>query len=142
MLIKIDNNKLQQIIQNYNLRLLVYYGSYARQKDYNPSHSDIDIAFIARDKLNTQQLYDLMTDLILLHRKSDIDLVNLQAASGLLKEAIANDGRILYEEKDGYFQLLCPYLYKCYYETEKFRQTKREIFQKKLTEELKNVRQR
>jgi predicted nucleotidyltransferase len=142
MLIKIDTDKLQQIIEKYHLKLLVYYGSYARQEDYDPSRSDIDIAFIPEQQLNSQQLFDLMSDLILLHRKSNIDLVNLQTASGLLKEAVANDGRVLYEKEEGYFQALCPYLYKCYYETRKFRQVKHALFEKKLAEELKNVRPR
>ncbi|MEA4924300.1 MAG: nucleotidyltransferase domain-containing protein [Syntrophomonadaceae bacterium] len=142
MRIEIDYEKLQQIVQTYRLRLLVYYGSYARQEDYRPERSDIDIAFISRDPLSPQQTYDLMTDLILLHRKSDLHLVNLQTASGLLKEAVANDGQVLYEDEKGYFQSLCPYLYKCYYETKKFRQIQRELFQKKLAEELSHVRQR
>jgi len=140
MLNKIDASKLQQIVEKYHLKLLVYYGSYARQKDYDPSRSDIDIAFISEQQLNSQQLFDLMSDLILLHRKSNLDLVNLQTASGLLKEAVANDGRVLYEKEEGYFQQLCPYLYKCYYETRKFRQIKHALFEKKLAEELKNVR--
>lgn len=142
MLIKIDADKLQQIVEKYQLKLLVYYGSYARQEDYDPSRSDVDIAFISEQQLNSQQLFDLMSDLILLHRTSNIDLVNLQTASGLLKEAVANDGRVLYEKEEGYFQELCPYLYKCYYETRKFRQIKHALFEKKLAEELKNVRPR
>ncbi len=140
MLNKIDTDKLQQVVEKYHLKLLVYYGSYARQEDYDPSRSDIDIAFISEQQLGSQQLFDLMSDLILLHRKSNIDLVNLQTASGLLKEAVANDGRVLYEKEAGYFQQLCPYLYKCYYETRKFRQIKHALFEKKLAEELKNVR--
>ena len=142
MLIKIDADKLQQVVEKYQLKLLVYYGSYARQEDFDPSRSDIDIAFISEQQLNSQQLFDLMSDLILLHRKSNIDLVNLQTASGLLKEAVANDGRVLYEKEEGYFQELCPYLYKCYYETRKFRQVKHALFEKKLAEELKNIRPR
>mgnify|MGYP000852724956 FL=1 len=140
MLTKIDTDKLQQVVEKYHLKLLVYYGSYARQEDYDPSRSDIDIAFISEQQLGSQQLFDLMSDLIMLHRKSNIDLVNLQTASGLLKEAVANDGRVLYEKEEGYFQQLCPYLYKCYYETRKFRQIKHALFEKKLAEELKNVR--
>lgn len=140
MLIETDGDKLQQIVQRYQLRLIVYYGSYARREDYNPSVSDIDIAFIAKKQLDTRQLFDLMTDLIILHQKSNIDLVDLKIASGLLKETVANDGRVLYEEKEGYFQELCPYLYKSHYETRKFRQVQHALFQKKLAEELKNVR--
>ena len=142
MLVEISKDKLKQIVERYHLRLLVYYGSYARQQDYNAASSDIDIAFISNEQLSSQQLFDLMSDLILLHRKSHIDLVNLQTASGLLKEAVANDGRVLYEQEEGCFQALCPYLYKCYYETRKFRQVKRAIFEKKLAEELENVRSR
>lgn len=142
MRIEIDNEKLNQIVQTYQLRLLVYYGSYARQEDYDSERSDIDIAFVGRNSLNPQQIYDLMTDLILLHRKSDLHLVNLQTASGLLKEAIAKDGQVLFEDEDEYFESLCPYLYKSYYESKKFRQIQHEIFQKRLAEELSNVRQR
>jgi len=141
MMIRIDQDKLQKLVHRYQLRLLVYYGSYARKKDYDPTKSDIDIAFVSKSSLDRQQLFDLMTDLIILHSKSAIDLVNLSTASGLLKEAIANDGRLLYEEEEGYFNKLCPYLYKSYYETRKFRQVKQAIFQKKLAEELENVRQ-
>jgi predicted nucleotidyltransferase len=142
MLIDINSDKLQEIVKRYQLRLIVYYGSYARQDDYNYSSSDIDIAFISKKQLDTQQLLDLMTDMIVLHKKSDLDLVDLQTASGLLKEAVANDGRVLYEEKEGYFQELCPYLYKSYYETRKFRQTQHALFKKKLAEEIRNVRSR
>lgn len=139
MLIQIDEEKLQQMVEKYRLQLIVYYGSYARQTDYDPSRSDIDIAFISHERLNSQELFDLMSDLILLHRKSKLDLINLQTASGLLKEAVANDGRVLYEDTEGYFLSLCPYLYKCYYETRKFRQVQRAIFEKKLAKDLKNV---
>lgn len=141
MMINIDQDKLERLVRRYQLRLLIYYGSYARKEDYSPSKSDIDIAFVSKSPLEGQQLFDLMTDLIVLHSKSAIDLVNLSTASGLLKEAIANDGRVLYEDEEGYFSKLCPYLYKSYYETRKFRQVKQAIFQKKLAEELKNVRQ-
>lgn len=139
--IKIDQNKLELLAQHYQLRLLVYYGSYARQEDYDSSKSDIDIAYVSIIPLEGQQLFDLMTDLIILHRKSAIDLVNLQTASGLLKEAVANDGKVFYEDKEGYFAKLCPYLYKSCYETRKFRQVRQAIFEKKLAEELINVGQ-
>ena len=98
MIIKIEHNKLQQIVEKYQLRLLVYYGSYARQDDYQPERSDIDLAFIARNPLGPQQTYDLLTDLIILHSKSNLHLVDLQTASGLLKEAFANDGLVRYED--------------------------------------------
>jgi predicted nucleotidyltransferase len=98
MLIKPDTDKLQQIVEKYHLKLLVYYGSYARQEDYDPSRSDIDIAFISEGQLNSQQLFDLMSDLILLHRKSNIDLVNLQTASGLLKEAVVHEYKEINDE--------------------------------------------
>jgi len=139
MLIEVDPDMLRQIVQRYRLKLLVYFGSYARQDDYNHSSSDIDIAYISEQSLNHRQLFDLMSDLIRLHRKSNIDLVNLQTSSGLLKEAVANDGLVLYEKEEGYFLSLCPYLYKSYYETRKFRQIKHAIFENKLAEELKNV---
>ncbi len=140
--IHINEEKLRGIITKYNITLLVYFGSYARKEDFNPLTSDIDMAYISDDNLSSSQVYGLLTDLIILHRKSEMDLVNLKTASGLLKYEIANDGIILYEKEIGYFANLQPYLYKSYYETKKFRQIKNDIFQKKLAEELKNVRKR
>jgi len=47
---------------------------------------------------------------------------------------VTNDGngRLLYEDEEGHFSKLCPYFYKSYYETRKFRQVKHAIFQRKL----------
>ena len=108
MLIKPDTDKLQQIVEKYHLKLLVYYGSYARQEDYDPSRSDIDIAFISEQQLNSQQLFDLMSDLILLHRKSNIDLVNLQTASGLLKKQLPTMAESYMKKKKGAFRHYAP----------------------------------
>jgi predicted nucleotidyltransferase len=138
MLIEIDKRKLNHMVEKYRLRLLVYYGSYARQTDYDHSRSDIDIAFISDDRLGSRQLFDLTSDLILLHRKSDVHLADLQTASGLVKEAVANDGRVLYEESEGFFTSLCPYLYKSCYETRKFRKVS-ENYLKRIGEDLRNV---
>lgn len=140
--ININQEELKTIIKNYDITLLVYFGSYATQEDFDTLTSDIDLAYISDNNLSSQEVYNLLNDLIILHRKSEIDLVNLKTASGLLKYEIANDGVVLYEKEPGYFSALQPYLYKSYYETKKFRQVKNDIFQKKLAKELKNVRQR
>lgn len=129
-------DNIEEIAARYDLKLLVYFGSYARQKDYDPVKSDIDIAFIARRDLDSNELYNMLADLIIWHRKSEIDLVNLKTASGLLKKAVADEGVVLFEDPPGYFMDIYPYLYKSYYESARFRKMRWETLCQKIKEEL------
>lgn len=130
----LSGDNLKEIASKYDLSLLVYFGSYARREEYDPVRSDIDIAFVSRRDLKIQELNQLLSSLIVLHRKSDIDLVNLKTASGLLKKVVADEGVVLFEDPEGYFMEIYPHLYKSYYETARFRKMRWEAFCRRIEE--------
>ncbi|NLV92612.1 MAG: hypothetical protein GX030_09520 [Firmicutes bacterium] len=57
-----------------------------------------------------------MRDLIIAHRKSEIDLVDLQTAEPILRREIALKGRVLYEAEPGLFERYSLFYIKDFYE--------------------------
>ncbi len=106
--------KVNEIATRYGLKLLIYFGSY--QTEYYSAKSDIDIAYLAKRPLSTQARIGLLNDLILAHRKSEIDLVDLQTAEPILRYEVARNGRVLFEEEEGMFSRYSLYYIKRMYE--------------------------
>jgi len=93
---------IKQIAENFEVEFLVYFGSF--QTEYYNSESDIDIAFLTARPLSIEAKTDLLGELILFHRKSEIDLVDLRTAEPLLRYEVARSGRVLYERETGLFE--------------------------------------
>lgn len=104
---------IEQIAKNYGVEFLVYFGSF--QTKYYNSESDIDIAFLTVHPLTNQEKLNLLEDLILFHRKSEIDLVDLRTAEPLLRYEVARTGKILYESETGVLERYSLfYIKQCY----------------------------
>jgi predicted nucleotidyltransferase len=93
---------IEIIALKFGIQILVYFGSY--QTEYYHQESDIDLAFLAKTPLKSEHKLQLLEELILFHRKSEIDLVDLRTAEPLLRYEIAKNGRILYEREPGLFE--------------------------------------
>jgi len=106
--------KLEDIMEKYSIVFAVYFGSY--QTKYYNSESDIDIAFLSKRILSADEKLDLLKDLIIFHKKSEIDLVDLRTAEPLLKNEIGRTGRILYESEPGIFERYALFYIKNFYE--------------------------
>lgn len=106
--------KLEDIMEKYSIMFAVYFGSY--QTAYYNSESDIDIAFLSKTILSPDEKLDLLKDLIIFHRKSEIDLVDLRTAEPLLKYEIGKNGRILYETEPDIFERYSLFYVKNFYE--------------------------
>lgn len=129
---------LESIIKKYQLKLLVYFGSFATG-EYQEGKSDLDLAFLSHQQLSADKKTELLQDLILYHRKAEIDLVDLYQAGSLLKYEIADKGRLIYEEQEGLFDEYRLYCFRYYYDTKHFREQARKDFQKRLEEALGNA---
>lgn len=106
--------KIQEIAHKYGLKLLVYFGSYGTE--FYGDDSDIDIAYLAEDPLSIHEKMNLLRDLIIVHRKSEIDLVDLQTAEPVLRYVIATKGRTVFEQEEGLFERYALYYVKRMYE--------------------------
>lgn len=93
---------IDQIAENFGVEFLIYFGSF--QTEYYNSESDIDIAFLTARPLSFERKIHLLEELILFHRKSEIDLVDLRTAEPLLRYEVARSGRVLYERETGLFE--------------------------------------
>lgn len=104
---------IDQIAEFFGIEFLVYFGSF--QTEYYNSESDIDIAFLTVRSLSVEEKTHLLEELILFHRKSEIDLVDLLTAEPLLRYEVARSGRVLYERETGLFERYgLFYIKQCY----------------------------
>lgn len=96
------SKSIKQIAENFEVEFLVYFGSF--QTEYYNSDSDIDIAFLTARPLSIEAKTHLLEELILFHRKSEVDLVDLRTADPLLRYEVARSDRVLYERETGLFE--------------------------------------
>jgi predicted nucleotidyltransferase len=105
---------LEDMIDKYSIKLLVYFGSYLTE--FYRDDSDIDIAYISETSLSPVEKMALYEDLIRYHRKSEIDLVDLVRSDPILRYEVALNGKVLYESEPGLFEKYQLYYIKRYYE--------------------------
>lgn len=119
-------DNIETIARKYNIDFIVYFGSYLTEF-YN-SDSDIDIGYQSKYPLNAAQKAELLKDLIIFHRKSEIDLVDLRTVEPVLKHEVALNAKILYEREPYLFEKYSLYYIKKYYELKPI-----------IEEEIKNI---
>ena len=102
---KLNKEKFVSVAEQYNLKLIVLFGSRARNE--TTKLSDIDIAVLAQDVSslnNAKSQLSLIFDLqYIMKDEGDIDLVILNSASPFLKYQVAMEGITLYEQSEDYF---------------------------------------
>jgi predicted nucleotidyltransferase len=76
-----------------NLEAVILFGSYA--KNLADKNSDIDVAFLSKDKIFNLERWQLQEDLASKLNKN-IDLINLETATDVLKFQIASQGKVIY----------------------------------------------
>jgi len=105
---KLNNEHFRLLCKKHEVRLAILFGS--RAKGEAGSESDWDLAFLineAKQKMDRPWLTalkkSLIKDLCNHLKTSQIDLVILNRASPFLKYQIAQNGRPLYQAKEGEF---------------------------------------
>ncbi|HBN96943.1 MAG TPA: nucleotidyltransferase domain-containing protein [Firmicutes bacterium] len=93
---------VRQIVQDYDLVLLVTFGSYKTERFTD--RSDIDVGYVSRSPLDVREQLGLLGDLVVLFKRDGIDLVDLSRANPLLLYEVASNSRVLYEEEDSYLK--------------------------------------
>lgn len=127
----IDKAAIRRLAGKYDLDLLVLLGSYGTEH-FAPGRSDIDLAFLSRKRLQSDEHLQLIMELSALFQHGKIDLIDLEKASGLLKYEVATRGRSLFHSKKGFFERYRLYCLRYYYDTAKFRVLQKEYFHEQL----------
>ncbi len=97
-MIEVDRQKIQALAEQYELTLVVLFGSQATGRTH--VKSDVDIAVLSKKKLN---LAKLMLEFSEVFQRDDVEVVNLGGASPTLMYVVVRDGQLLYENEPGVF---------------------------------------
>lgn len=117
-LIEEQNKKFQEIAQQYDLELVLMFGSRVKGKTHK--ESDYDVAYMSERTLDLEEEGRLILGLLPIIRPADerlINLVNIKKASPLLLYDMTFRYKVLYERAPGVFAGLRAYAFKKYVES-------------------------
>ncbi|MBI2863379.1 MAG: nucleotidyltransferase domain-containing protein [Chloroflexi bacterium] len=108
-----DSQQLARVCKDYELDLVILFGSHA--KGYATPGSDYDIAVLpSKAPVPPEEVLTLAFVLSRALGVREIDLVDLRRASPLLKHQAAESGKVLYEREEGTFTRFRVLAYKLY----------------------------
>ncbi|SQB34204.1 type VII toxin-antitoxin system MntA family adenylyltransferase antitoxin [Clostridium cochlearium] len=119
--INILDNNIEKLVEDYGIKLLYIFGSYAKGK--NTEDSDLDIAVLLDENYNPMDKLSLIGDLTLIFKRDDIDLVILNSASPVLRHQIIKYGKLVYMESEEVKVFFEVKVLKVYMDMEPFRRT-------------------
>jgi len=112
--------EIGEIAQKYGLDLVVLFGSQATGRTH--PKSDVDIGYTAPKSLEFKTQVEILAELFRVLDRDDVEFVNLQRVSPVMKKIVADEGVLLYEREAGSFQFFCMYAFKLYVETSVLRE--------------------
>jgi len=109
--------QFQSIAEQYDLRLVVLFGSQATGQMH--SRSDADVAIWTERPLSVEERLELWGALTCLF-ETETDLTEMNRAEPLLLFQIASTGRLLYKAQDLAWENFKSYAYRRYWDSAKF----------------------
>lgn len=92
--------EIKEIAEEYNLLLVILYGSQATGK--NHKESDIDIAVLGNNGLSFEKLVDLNNKFMDIFKVNTIDVKSLHRTDPLFRYQVMRDGILLYGKRRDY----------------------------------------
>ena len=122
-----SNDKIKQFCIRENIALMVLFGSRAKNKPHE--RSDVDIAVLSNiQRISSKKLF-YISELEKIY-KTTIDLVILSASTDpLLLNEIFQNGRPLYEKREGVFREQQYRAWTKYVDTRKLREKEKQYIQ-------------
>ncbi len=100
--LEIDRAALEALCSEYDLDLLILFGSQVTGATH--SESDTDVGMVRRPgRLAADHFLDMQARLSQILHKRDVDLVDLGRVSGLLRHIACERGILLYQSASGTF---------------------------------------
>lgn len=88
------NNKINIFLEQFDIKLVYIFGSYA--KGTNTKNSDLDIAILLGEYTPYDKI-NLISELVGILNRDDIDVVILNDANSILKFQVIKYGKIVYK---------------------------------------------
>lgn len=99
---KSKQETLAKIAHTYDLRFVILHGSYATGQEREDS--DLDIAVVPRNHLETERFLSLHHELSALFTSYELDFKTLEKADPLFRFEVVKDGVLLYGDETDYEQ--------------------------------------
>ncbi len=120
---KLFKDNLKSLLQEYDIKLIYIFGSYA--KGNNNANSDLDIAVLLNNDYDPMDKLSLIGDLTSIFKRDDIDLVILNSANSVLKHQVIKYGKLIFMENEDIKVNFEVRVLKEYMDMEPFRRTQR-----------------
>jgi len=125
---KINHNKIKVLATQFNLSLVLLFGSQAKGNTH--TESDVDIAFFSFSVVDEEKL---RKELMHLFHRADIDIVNIyKCQNHLLRYQILSTGKVLYESNKGLKSKLEWQSYFDYVDFKKYYDSQSEVLDQKI----------
>jgi len=96
-------NKIKEILDDYDLQMLILFGSYAGENF--TKNSDIDLAVrVSHFKSLKENQLQILNQLSLLFEHHPVDLILLNHADPLIKFKVASERKLLYQSEENLFE--------------------------------------
>jgi len=102
MSLKINKKEIEKIVQKYNLKMILLFGSQVNGRA--KPDSDVDIAYSAQKLLSTNEKIDLNNDLCDFFKKDIVDQVDIKNANPLLLYEISQNSKLIFGKKIDYIK--------------------------------------
>jgi len=118
LLTKEQKEKINQIGEKYNLRLILLYGSFARGE--NRLNSDIDIAVLGKKPITLDTLLSISSEMPFIfedNKRKELDLTSLHDVNPLFRFYVMRDSILLYGKSIDYYSFKA-YAFRDYQESQ------------------------
>jgi len=95
---KLFKDNAKELLQDYDIKLIYIFGSYAKAN--NNADSDLDIAILLNNSYNPMDKLSLIGDLTSIFKRDDIDLVILNSANSVLKHQVIKYGKLIFMKSE------------------------------------------
>jgi len=100
-MVEFNAEKIKQFAESHGLQLVVLFGSQARGEARETS--DTDIGILAGERKNPREISEMQAEFSEIFRIKNLELVDISGRSPLFLKQVADDGKVLYEVKNGIF---------------------------------------
>lgn len=133
---KLLNEHIDKLVQDYGIKLIYIFGSYAKRE--NREDSDVDIAMYLEGEVDGFVKLAILDELVGIFNREDIDLVVLNNVDEVLKFQVIKYGKVIYME-----DLVTKVIFEArvmseYMDMEHFRKVRKEYSHKRFLEVMKD----
>ncbi len=126
-----DQENLEQICSELEIRLLIFFGSRATGRPQPSAESDLDLAVLFQPGRDLKQIGKCWSKLSDIFEGQVLDLTVLNLADPLFRYEVLRDGILLYGDEDNFLEYKA-FAFRDFVDSQDLRNLEEKLFQKKM----------